>query len=149
MLSTYVKIMGTCAMKVRGSLRHSASQSGQAMLIVIAALALMATIPVVVITTTVNQLPLTTANLNWNSAYEAAQAGVNEYVQQLDANQNFAQWTQGQYGLQRRRHAKPSQRPRAFCGWVQVSNNPNEWYEFALPSAKQWQPHLDREREGW
>lgn len=134
MLSTYVKIMGTCAMKVRGSLRHSASQSGQAMLIVIAALALMATIPVVVITTTVNQLPLTTANLNWNSAYEAAQAGVNEYVQQLDANQNFAQWTQGRTVCNAGVTLNPPN-DQAFCGWVQVSNNPNEWYEFALPSA--------------
>jgi hypothetical protein len=99
--------------------RHAASESGQAMLIVIAALALMATIPVVVITTTVNQLPLTTENLNWNAAYEAAQAGLNDYLQNLDANSSYAKYNK----------SNPDGNP-AFSGWVTVSNDPAEAFEY-------------------
>jgi hypothetical protein len=89
------------------------------MLIVIAALALMATIPVVVITTTVNQLPLTTENLNWNAAYEAAQAGLNDYLQNLDANSSYAKYNKTN---------DPSN--LAFSSWVTVSNDPAEAFEY-------------------
>ena len=124
--------------KARRRLGGSVTQSGQAMLVVIAALALMATIPVVVITTTVNQLPLTAENLNWNSAYEAGLAGFSDYVQQLDANQNFGQWTQGRTacsGTAPNSQALTPPGDQAFCGWVQVSTNPNEWFEYSLPSV--------------
>ena len=61
-------IQDPCDRESAAAFRGVVDPVGQAMLVVIAALALMATIPVVVITTTVNQLPLTAENLNWNSA---------------------------------------------------------------------------------
>ncbi len=104
----------------RGPVR---SEAGQAMLIVIAALALLATIPLVVITTTDNQLPLTTGNLNWNAAYEAAQAGLNDYIQNLDANQSYAQYSKSN---------EPSTPNPAFARWEQVggTTNPPQWFEY-------------------
>lgn len=104
-------------------LRPVRSEAGQAMLIVIAALALMATIPLVVITTTANQLPLTAKNLNWNAAYEAAQAGVNDYVQNLDANESYAEYNKSN---------QPSPSNPAFAGWEQVggTTNPPQWFEY-------------------
>lgn len=104
--------------------RAAKSESGQAMLIVIAALALMATIPLVVITTTDNQLPLTTQNLDWNAAYEAAQAGLNDYIQNLDANQSYAEYSKTN---------QPSPSNSAFSGWEQVggTSNPSQWFEYA------------------
>ncbi len=120
------------------SLGRARDQSGQAMLIVLAALALMATVPLVVITTAVNQLPLTTGNLNWNAAYEAAQAGLNDYLQQVDANPSYTQWSGNNTGCS----ANPQTTPNvndAFCEWASsptstspLATNPSEWYEYSV-----------------
>ena len=124
-----------CAMlntivRVHRRVSKAAAESGQAMLIVIASLGLMATIPMVVIATTTNQLPLTTGNLNWNAAYEAAQAGVNDYIQKLDVDQTFTQWSHGRFNCAT---SNPSGDP-AFCNWVPIAGT-NESYEYTLPTT--------------
>jgi hypothetical protein len=104
------------------------------MLIVLGALALMATVPLVVISTTVNQLPLTTSNLNWNAAYEAAQAGLNDYIQQVDANPSYLQWNVNHTGCT---NNPPTN--EAFCNLASsptstssLNTYPPEWYEYSV-----------------
>ena len=96
-------------------------EGGQALALVLVALALLATVPMVVMSTTVNQLPLTTRNLDWNGAFEAAQAGLSDYLQQLDANETYAQYS-----------ATNTDNNPAFTGWEAVasSTDPPEWYEY-------------------
>ena len=62
-----------------------AGESGQALLLVMISLTLLIAVPIAVATTVSDQLPQTTRNLNWDAAYEAAQAGLNDYLQHLDA----------------------------------------------------------------
>ncbi|MGH9918038.1 MAG: hypothetical protein ACRD6W_04085, partial [Nitrososphaerales archaeon] len=113
----------------------AAREAGQAMLIVLASLALMATIPLVVIATTANQLPLTTGNVNWNAAYQAAQAGLNDYIQHVDLDDTFTQWTSSHNGC-----TNTTPPDAAFCGWQTLATNPNEWYEYSAQtsSGKLW-----------
>jgi hypothetical protein len=92
---------------------------GQALLFVLIAVALLMSIPVAIATTTVNQLPETTRNLNWDAAYEAAQAGANDYMQDLDVNPNYIQYSK----------ALPNGNA-AFSGWVQASTSPLEYYSY-------------------
>src|SRR5271167_2273720 len=68
------------------------AETGQVMLIVVAMIALISSVPIVVLSRAVSQLSLTNENLYWNGAYEAAEAGLNDYTQQLDASSGFAQW---------------------------------------------------------
>jgi hypothetical protein len=114
------------------------------MLIVIAMIALISSVPIVVLSTAVSQLSLTNENLYWNAAYEAAEAGLNDYTQQLDASSGFAQWvnTNSSFSCTYSPPALPtdSAGDPAFCGWVPVgstSSNPPEWYEYSLPSLAQ------------
>jgi hypothetical protein len=127
------KVLGTLQLL----LRHKAEERGQAMLIVLAALAVMGTIPLVVVTTTTNQLPLSTGNLYWNAAYEAAQAGLADYIQQLDANETYAQWSNGVKVCNGTNSpVSPPDNP-AFCGWESVpitTPNPPEWFEYSEPT---------------
>lgn len=99
-----------------------AAESGQAMLVVLAALALLATVPLVVVAATANQLPLTTYNLNWNAAYEAAQAGLSDYLQHLDANETYSQYNK----------SDPDGNT-AFTGWQAVAStgDPPEYFEYS------------------
>jgi hypothetical protein len=106
------------------------------MLFVLGALALLAAIPVVVVTTAQNQLPLTTNNLNWNGAYEAAQAGLNDYVQHLDANSTYTQYrrTSPTCAAPACDASNPALNPALnpnTNGWVPLSYNPNEYYEYS------------------
>jgi hypothetical protein len=109
--------------------KRSADEAGQAMLVVLAALVLLASVPVVVITTTDNQLPLTTNNVNWNGAYEAAQAGLNDYLQHLDANSTYTQYT---------RSNPDSGNPALLAAGVTPSSSPSEkyWYSPAVATGK-------------
>ncbi len=114
------------------------------MLIVVAMIALISSVPIVVLSTAVSQLSLTNENLYWNAAYEAAEAGLNDYTQQLDASSGFAQWvnTNSSFSCTYSPPALPtdSAGDAAFCGWVPVgstSSNPPEWYEYSLPSLVQ------------
>jgi hypothetical protein len=114
------------------------------MLIVIAMVALISSVPIVVLSTAVSQLSLTNENLYWNGAYEAAEAGLNDYTQQLDASSGFAQWvnTNSSFSCTYSPPALPTDPAgdAAFCGWVPVgstSSNPPEWYEYSLPSLGQ------------
>jgi len=112
--------------------------SGQAMLIVLAMVAVLVTIPGVVLAATINQLPLTSQNLYWNAAYEAAQAGLNDYVQHLDADESFTAWSAGSQPCSTNPDpfsGTSSHSSDPFCGWVQVSSSPPEWYEYALPKT--------------
>lgn len=121
---------------------RAAGEGGQAvMMIVLAALALMGTVPLVVLASTVGQLPLTTSNLNWNAAYEAAQAGLNDYLQQVDAEASYTEWTSGSKELCN--GTTPVAAPtgpgnEAFCTWASsttstapLTTNPDEWYEYS------------------
>ena len=117
------------------------AETGQVMLIVVAMIALISSVPIVVLSTAVSQLSLSNENLYWNAAYEAAEAGLNDYTQQLDASSGFAQWvnTNSSFSCTYSPPALPtdSAGDPAFCGWVPVgstSSNPPEWYEYSLPS---------------
>lgn len=115
------------------------------MLIVLALLALMGTIPTVIIATTVNQMPLTTQNLDWNAAYEAAQAGLNDYLQQIDASASYTQWVTGAdlcTGTSPVPTSAGGPGNDAFCTWASspsstapLSTNPDEWFEYAVTES--------------
>lgn len=121
---------------------HRRAETGQAMLIVVALIALISTVPIVVLSTATSQVFLSTQNLNWNAAYEAAEAGLNDYTQHLDAASLFAQYVTTDKGFTNCNYATtpPTDvaNDAAFCGWVQVAKNsqtsPPEWYEYGLPS---------------
>ena len=102
--------------------RHPRGEGGQALLFVLAGLALLGTIPIAIATTTVNQLPETTRNLNFEAAYEAGQAGLNDYMQHLDANEA--------YGLYCNGCTSGTNGNPAFTGWVQASSSPLEYYSY-------------------
>ncbi|HUI03543.1 MAG TPA: hypothetical protein VLZ77_08370 [Acidimicrobiales bacterium] len=105
----------------RTARRHG--EGGQALIFVLIAVALLGTIPIAIATTTVDQLPQTTRNLNYEAAYEAAQAGLNDYLQHLDANEGYALCTA----------SSPSSSctsNSALTGWVQASSSPLEYYSY-------------------
>ena len=121
---------------IRDQARRRRTESGQAMLMVIALMAVLVTVPIVVMSTAVTQIPLTTQNLNWDGAYEAAQAGLNDYTEQLDAAANFAQWISTNRAFSC--PADPAGDARV-CGWQRVgtpveNSNPPEWFEYSLPA---------------
>jgi len=97
-------------------------ESGQALLFVLIALALLMSIPLAIATTTVDQLPQTTRNLNWDAAYEAAQAGLSDYLQNLDLN--------GGYSVYNKTPGNTDGNP-AFTSWVPASTTPPESYAYA------------------
>jgi Tfp pilus assembly protein PilX len=86
------------------------NEAGQALLFVLIAVALLMSIPLAIATTTVDQLPQTTRNLNWDAAYEAAQAGLNAYIQELDLSANNSTNT--------------------VSSWAQASTTPLEYYAY-------------------
>ena len=99
------------------------------MLLVLVGVALLVSIPLAVITTVAGQLPLTTNHLLWNDAYEAAQAGLSDYLQHLDADSSYTRYSS----------SDPDSSNPAFTGWVTVaSSNPTESYEYA-PTVLQGQ----------
>ncbi len=103
--------------------RGRGDEGGQALIFVLIAVAMLATIPVALATTTVGQLPQTTYNLNYEAAYEAAQAGLNDYMQHLDANEAF--------GLYCKTCVNGTGSDTAFSSWVQASTSPLEYYTYA------------------
>ena len=99
------------------------------MLLVIAAVTLLVSIPLAVITTVAGQLPLTTNHLLWNNAYEAAQAGLSDYLQHLDADSTYTRYST----------SNPDPSNSAFTSWVAVTaSSPAESYEYA-PTVLQGQ----------
>lgn len=98
-------------------------EAGQAMLIVMVAVALLATIPLAIATTVAGQLPLSTSHLVWTDAYEAAQAGLNDYLQHLDANEGYTAYSASN---------EPTPSNPAFTGWEAVGGtaNPVECFEY-------------------
>ncbi len=111
-------------LKLRRCFRHviptPGNEAGQALLFVLIAVALLMSVPLAIATTTVNQLPETTRNLNWDAAYEAAQAGLNDYMQHLDSTPQYSLFNK----------ANPDGNT-AFTGWVQASTSPLEYYSYA------------------
>ena len=100
-------------------------EAGQALLFVLIALALLMSIPLAIATTTVDQLPQTTRNLNWDAAYEAAQAGLNDFLQDLDSS--------GQSYLTSCTKAMAQAgtcNNTALYTWRQVATNPLEYYSY-------------------
>jgi len=97
-------------------------EAGQALLFVLIAAALLVSIPLAIATTTMNQLPETSRNLNWDAAYEAAQAGLNDYLQDLDNNESYSIYNKSN---------ETSPANAAFTGWVQASTTPPEYYSYA------------------
>jgi hypothetical protein len=96
------------------------NDAGQALLFVLIAVALLMSIPLAIATTTVDQLPQTTRNLNWDAAYEAAQAGLNDYLQRLDLNGSYSVYS-----------ASNPNGNSAFTTWVPASTTPAESYSYA------------------
>jgi len=116
------------------------NESGQAMLVVLAALGLMATVPLVVVTTTVNQLPLTTNNQVWNAAYEAAQSGVNDYMQQVDANADYTQFSNGRadpnnFAMSCWDPVSPQSTMTSCSSPATPATNPKEWYTYSVNTS--------------
>jgi hypothetical protein len=107
---------------VRRLVVEHTNDAGQALLLVLIAVALLMSIPLAIATTTVDQLPQTSRNLNWDAAYEAAQAGLNDYLQRLDLN--------GGYGVYNKSN-NTSPANTAFSGWVSASTTPAESYSYA------------------
>jgi hypothetical protein len=114
-------------------------EAGQALLFVLIALALLMSIPLAIATTTVDQLPQTTRNLNWDAAYEAAQAGLNDYEQHLDAS--------GSYSVCSKTYTTGCATNSAFTGWVQASTTPLEYYSYS-PSVETAQGLVSLEVSG-
>ena len=106
--------------KMRGLWRKRLHESGQALRFVLIAVTLLASIPIAIAATTVRQLPQTTRNLNYEAAYQAAQAGLNDYLQNLDGN--------GAYGIYTATNKDPGN--PAMSGWVQASTSPPEYYSY-------------------
>ena len=94
--------------------RPQPNEAGQALLFVLIAVALLMSIPLAIATTTVDQLPQTSRNLNCDAAYEAAQAGLNDYLQHLDPNEGYCVYNK----------SNPGTGNPAFCAWVQASTSP-------------------------
>jgi hypothetical protein len=109
--------------RIRRLVTAGEHESGQALLFVLIAVALLASIPLALATTTVDELPQTARNLNYEAAYEAAQAGVNDYVQHLDANED--------YSIYCKTCAQGTNGNLAFTSWVQASTSPPEYYSYA------------------
>jgi hypothetical protein len=108
------------------------------MLIVLATVTVLMTLPAVLLATNVGQFGLSTQNLDWNGAYVAAEAGLNNYIEQLDSNESFAGWSVGTTPCTSTVDpfsGTSSHTDDPFCGWVQVSTSPPEWYEYALPTT--------------
>ena len=93
------------------------------MLFVLIAVALLGTIPIAIATVTTNQLPQTTRNLNFEAAYEAAQGGLNDYLQHLDANES--------YGLYCKTCSNGTAGNPAFTSWVPPPPPPWRTYSYA------------------
>lgn len=108
--------------RIRRLIRAGADEAGQALLFVLIASALLISVPLAIATTTIDQLPQTTRNLNWDAAYEAAQAGLNDYLQDLDNN--------GSYTLYNKSN-QTTPANAAFSGWVEASTTPPEYYSYA------------------
>jgi hypothetical protein len=100
-------------------LTSGGEEAGQALLFVLIASALLISIPLAIATTTIDQLPQTTRNLNWDAAYEAAQAGLNDYLQDLDFNESYTIYNK----------SSPDGN-LAFSSWVQASTTPPEYYSY-------------------
>jgi hypothetical protein len=96
-------------------------EQGQALLFVLIAVTLLTSVPIAIATTTIDELPQTTRNLNYEAAYEAAQAGLNDYIQNLDSTENYSSYTA----------SNPDPTNPAFGGWVQASTSPPEYYSYA------------------
>jgi hypothetical protein len=90
---------------------------------VLIAVVLLGTIPVAMATNVFDQLPQTTRNLNYEGAYEAAQGGLNDYLQLLDANESYGLYCEG--------CDNGDAGNAAFSGWVQLSSSPLEYYTYA------------------
>lgn len=108
--------------RLSGIIARHGYEGGQALLFVLIAVTLLASIPLAIATTTIDQLPQTTRNLNYEAAYEAAQAGLNDYMQHLDANEA--------YGLYSKTNLPTPSNP-AFTGWVQAATVPVEYYSYS------------------
>ena len=124
----------------RGRPRRTRSRGdkGQAMLMALALIAVLAGVPAIVLGATVGQVPSTTDNLYWNAAYEAAQAGLNDYLQNLDANETFAQWSSGLSYTYYCTTPYPAgtQYDAAFCGWVPLTARPTPWSATSTPCLR-------------
>src|SRR5579872_3432994 len=92
--------------------RRGDQESGQAMLVVLAAIALLASVPIAMVATVTGEMPLATHDVYLSTALEAAEAGLNDYLEQLAVNPNYIQYSASN---------QPQGNPNAaFDGWVAV-----------------------------
>ena len=78
-----------------GTERRRGGEAGQALPTALALIAVIASVPMIVAGTSLGGLVSTNENLYWNAADEASQAGLNDYVQHLDVDETFAEWSSG------------------------------------------------------
>ncbi len=101
------------------------AEAGQSLAIVLVALALLATIPLAIVSSTMKQLPLTSQNIDYNAAFEAAQAGLNDYIEHLNSDQNYIVYSASN---------PPPDGNQAFASWVPVPGpptNPSEYFRYS------------------
>ena len=107
----------------------ASDEAGIAMVIAITVVMLMTLIPIAIYAQAVQQLPLARHDQDHESALEAAEAGVDDYLNHLAQNQNY--WTYSSSNL-------PPDGNQAFSNWVAVPgpNNNNEYFRYDVNATQ-------------
>lgn len=103
-------------------------EAGLAMIIVITVVMLMTLIPLAIFTQAVQQLPLARHDQDHEASLAAAEAGVDDYLNHLNQNQNYWVYNAGN---------PPPDGNTAFTSWVAVPgpNNNNESFRYSVNTA--------------
>src|SRR5256885_4959414 len=104
-------------------------QSGLAMILAITVVMLMTLIPLTIFLQAVQQLPLARRDQDHEAALAAAEAGVDDYLNHLNQNQNYWVYNAG---------APPPDGNTAFTTWVAVPgpNNNSESFRYSVNTAQ-------------
>src|SRR5256714_7205724 len=107
----------------------SHDEAGLAMIIAISVVMLMTLIPLTIYTQAVQQLPLARRDQDHEAALAAAEAGVDDYLNHLNQNQNYWVYNAGN---------APPDGNLAFTSWVAVPgpNNNSESFRYSVNTAQ-------------
>jgi hypothetical protein len=99
-------------------------EAGMAMIMVVIMISIMLMVPIGLATATVGQLPLARHDENYTSALLAAESGVNDYINRLNAyaNTNTSYWSSSVANTTNKTPPDPADGNRALLGWVNVSS---------------------------
>lgn len=110
--------------------RRAKDEAGQAMLLVIALTLVLALIPLVLFGEAINQLPLSKHQQDYKAALAAAESGVSQYLNELDQNGNFWEYSQDPS------NPNGTGGEAAFTSWVPVSPNSSESYTLSVDNTQ-------------